>query len=253
MTALSLPTLARRERRFVTPGRGARHWLVPVGRHLVLVLASLVFFGPFLWMILASFKSSAAVLQYPPTLLPHRWHWSNFVQVFQDLPFGHFYVVSVVSSVAATAGQIITSAFAGYAFARIRFPGRDVLFFVLLAALLVSFQVVFVPLVHLLSDLHWLNSYEGLIVPNIPSIFGVFLFRQFFSSFPLELEDAAKIDGCGLWRRFVLVIVPLSGSVVGAFGILSFIYNWNNFFYQYIVVDTTRYTTVQLGLTVFEA
>jgi ABC-type glycerol-3-phosphate transport system permease component len=234
-------------------GGGGRRWLVPVGRHFVLLIASVIFFGPFLWMILTSLKSPTEAIQYPPTFLPHHWEWSNFSQVFQTLPFGHFYVVSIVTTGLATIGQIVTSAFAGYAFARIRFPGRGILFVVLLGALLVPFQVVFVPLIHLLSDFHWLNSYQGLIVPNIPSIFGVFLFRQFFSNFPQELEDAAKIDGCGLWRRFVLVIAPLSRSVVGAFGILAFIYNWNNFFYQYIVVNTTKYMTVQLGLTVFQS
>jgi multiple sugar transport system permease protein len=254
MADISLdPTNAGGGARSALRAKGGGRWLTPVARHFVLIVLSILFFGPFLWMILASLKSSTEVLQYPPDFFPHHWEWSNFTQVFKALPFGHFYLVSVITSVVATLGQIVTSAFAGYAFARIRFPGRNLLFILLMGALLVSFQVVFVPLIHLLSDFQWINSYEGLIVPNIPSIFGVFLFRQFFSNFPLELEDAAKIDGCGLWRRFVLVIAPLSGSVVGAFGILSFIYNWNNFFYQYIVVNSTQYFTVQLGLTEFQS
>jgi len=235
------------------PSRRRRRWPAVVGRHVALIIASVIFFGPFVWMILTSLKSNAESTVYPPTIVPAHWMWDNFAQVFTDAPFGQFYFNSVLTSVLSTAGQVVTSAFAGYAFARIRFPGRTVLFVVLLGALLVPFQVVFVPLVHLLSAFHWLNSYQGLIVPNIPSIFGVFLFRQFFLGFPAELEDAAKIDGCGLLKRFVLVIAPLSRSVVGAFTILSFIYNWNNFFYQYIIVNTTRYMTVQLGLTVFQS
>lgn len=243
------PTSARRD----GASRRRRRWSVIVGRHVVLIAASVVFFGPFVWMILTGLKSSAEATVYPPTILPAHWMFSNFAQVFEDAPFGQFYFNSILTSVLTTAGQVVTSAFAGYAFARIKFPGRTVLFVVLLGALLVPFQVVFVPLVHLLSAFHWLNSYQGLIIPNIPSIFGAFLFRQFFLSFPAELEDAAKIDGCGLFKRFVLVVAPLSRSVVGAFTILSFIYNWNNFFYQYVIVNTTRYMTVQLGLTVFQS
>jgi ABC-type glycerol-3-phosphate transport system permease component len=235
------------------PSRRNRRWSVVIARHVALVVASIIFAGPFVWMILTGLKSNSEATAYPPTILPAHWMFGNFAQVFQDAPFGQFYFNSIFTGVLSTAGQVVTSAFAGYAFARIKFPGRSVLFVVLLGALLVPFQVVFVPLVHLLSVFHWLNTYQGLIIPNIPSIFGVFLFRQFFMAFPSELEDAAKIDGCGLWKRFVLVIAPLSRSVVGAFTILSFIYNWNNFFYQYVIVNTTRYMTVQLGLTVFQS
>ncbi|MHB8244727.1 MAG: carbohydrate ABC transporter permease [Acidimicrobiales bacterium] len=226
---------------------------VAVARHTVLLVASLLFFGPFVWMVLTSLKSASGALAYPPSLLPRHWHFGNFIRVFQAAPFGRFYLNSIVQAVASTIGQVVTSAAAGYAFARLHFPGRNVLFVILLGALLVPFQVVFVPLVHLLAGLHWLNSYQGLIIPNIPSIFGAFLFRQFFLSFPSELEDAARVDGCGVWRRFVSVVLPLSRSVAGAFAILSFIYNWNNFFYQFIVVSSTRFMTVQLGLVLFQA
>jgi ABC-type glycerol-3-phosphate transport system permease component len=233
--------------------RSRRRWLVPIGRHLALIIASLLFFGPFLWMILNSLKSNAASTAYPPTILPTHWKFDNYVQVFKTLPFGRFYFNSFVTTVLSTFGQVVTSALAGYAFARLRFPGRNVLFVLLLGALLVPFQVVFVPLVHLMADFHWLNTYQGLIVPNVPSILGAFLFRQFFLAFPSELEDAAKIDGCGLWKRFIFVMAPLSRSVVASFAILAFIYNWNNFFFQYVIVNTTNLMTVQLGLTVFQS
>ena len=228
-------------------------WVVAIARHTVLVLASVIFAGPFLWMILTGLKSAPAAAAYPPSILPQHWYFSNFVKVFELAPFGRFYVNSIVTSGLSTIGQVITSAFGGYAFARLRFPGRNVLFVVLLGALLVPFQVVFVPLVQLLATFHWLNSYQGLIIPNIPSIFGVFLFRQFFLSFPLELEDAARVDGCGLVKRFVLVIAPLSKNVVGAVGILAFVYNFNNFFFQFVIVSTEKYMTVPLGLTLFQA
>ena len=235
-----------------TNGRRQRP-VVVVGRHFVLIVATALFFGPFLWMILTSLKSSSAALVYPPTLLPRHWHWGNYIDVFKVAPFGTFYLNSIIQAVVSTVGQVVTSAFAGYAFARLRFPGRQIIFVILLGALLVPFQVVFVPLVHLLATFHWLNSYQGLIIPNIPSIFGAFLFRQFFASFPSELEDAASVDGAGILRRFVSVVAPLSRSTAGAFAILAFIYNWNNFFYQFIIVSSNRYMTVQLGLVLFQS
>lgn len=239
------------EERFRAPER--RPWLNAIGRHTILIICSVIFFGPFAWMILVGFKSATEASAYPPTILPTHWHFGNYVSVFQQAPFGRFYFNSIFTAGLSTIGQVVTSAFAGYAFARLRFPGRNVLFFVLMGALLVPFQVVFVPLVELLGKLHWLNSYPGLIVPNIPSIFGAFLFRQFFVNFPTELEDAAKVDGAGLVKRFLLVIAPLSRSVAAAFGILAFVYNFSNFFYQYVVVNTENYMTVSLGLTLFQA
>jgi len=222
-------------------------------RHVLLVIAAVVFFGPFLWMVLTSLKSASGALAYPPTFLPTHWHFANYLKVFQAAPFGHFYLVSIVAAVGSTVGQVVTSALAGYAFARLKFRGSNILFVLMLGALLVPFQVVFVPLVHLLSDLNWLNSYQGLIVPNIPSIFGAFLFRQFFIAFPAEIEDASRVDGCSVWRRFIFIVLPLSRSVASAFAILSFIYNWNNFFYQFIIVNTEKFMTVQLGLVLFQS
>lgn len=255
-TAIDLPS-GRVRRPPVAPSRPRRgrreRKIVVVARHVVLIIAAALFFGPFVWMILTSLKSSSSALVYPPTLFPHHWHFGNYLDVFKAAPFGTFYLNSIIQAVASTIGQVLTSALAGYAFARLRFPGRQLIFFILLGALLVPFQVVFVPLVHLLATLHWLNSYEGLIIPNIPSIFGAFLFRQFFLSFPAELEDAAAVDGAGILRRFVSVVAPLSRGTAGAFAILAFIYNWNNFFYQFIIVNTNRYMTVQLGLVLFQS
>lgn len=247
----SAPTLGAARPR--TAGRRRRRLVVLLLRHFVLVIATIVSFGPFLWMILTSLKSASAATAYPPSLFPTHWLWHNYIAIFNAAPFGRFYLNSVIQGVFSTAGQVITSMFAGYAFARLRFPGRNILFVVLLGALLVPFQVVFVPLVRLLATFHWLNSYQGLIIPNVPSIFGTFLFRQFFSNMPQELDDAAKVDGAGLWKRFVMVIAPLSRSVVGAFAILAFIYNWNNFFYQFVIVNSTNFMTVPLGLTIFQA
>lgn len=246
MTAVT--TLAPRVRR----RRLVRHPRVlgtAVARHAVLLVASAIFFGPFLWMVLTSFKSSAEALSSPPTFLPKSWHPGNYRDIFTEAPFAHYYLNSFIVAGLSTLGQVVTSLAAGFAFARLKFRGRNLLFGVLMAALLVPFEIVLTPLISLLSVLHWLNTYQGLIVPNVPSILGAFLFRQFFSSFPEEIEDASRIDGAGVWKRFALIMVPMATPMVGAFTILSFVYNWNNFFFQLVAVTRTQYFTVQLGLS----
>ncbi|GAA3341668.1 carbohydrate ABC transporter permease [Curtobacterium pusillum] len=218
-------------------------------RHVILLIAVVVFFGPFLWMVLTSFKSSAEALAFPPSFFPHEWRFDNYSEVFSVAPFGVYYMNSTIVAVLTTLGQIVTSLAAGFAFSRLHFPGKNVVFVILLAALLVPFEVVFTPLVSLLSSLGWLDSYQGLIVPNIPSILGVFLFRQFFTSFPTEIEDASRVDGAGVWRRMWSVVTPMAAPMIGSFAVLSFVYNWNNFFFQFLVATKTEFFTVSVGLT----
>lgn len=233
--------------------RRPRRALELLFRHLFLTVASVVLAGPFVWMILSSFKSAAEVAAGRPTLLPRTWHFDNYTELFSLAPFGRFYVNSIAVTTLSTAGQILTSLAAGFAFARLKFRGKNLLFGVLLAALMVPFELVFTPLVNLLASLHWLDTYQGLIIPNIPSILGTFLFRQFFLNFSTEIEDAARIDGAGVWRRFWYVMAPMAAPMVGSFGILSFVYNWNNYFFQLIVVTRTKYFTVQLGLSLLQS
>ncbi|MDQ1135880.1 multiple sugar transport system permease protein [Microbacterium sp. SORGH_AS 1204] len=222
-------------------------------RHAVLIVATVLFFGPFVWMVLVSFKSAQEALAVPPTFLPTEWHVDNYTRLFEIAPFGRFYLNTVVVAVLSTLGQVVTSLMAGYAFARLKFRGSNVIFVILLGALMVPFEVVFTPLISLLSSLGWLNSYQGLIVPNIPSILGVFLFRQFFSNFPSEIEDATRIDGATVWQRFRLIMAPMATPMIGSFAILSFVYNWNNFFFQFIAVNRTEFFTVQIGLTLLQS
>lgn len=203
-------------------------------------------------MVLVSFKSSTEALAVPPTFFPTEWHPENYARLFDLAPFGRFYLNTIVVAVLSTFGQVLTSMMAGYAFARLKFPGRNILFVVLLAALMVPFEVVFTPLISLLTAFGWINTFQGLIVPNVPSILGVFLFRQFFSNFPAEIEDASRIDGTSVWQRFCLIMVPMAVPMIGSFAILSFVYNWNNFFFQLIAVNQTEFFTVQLGLALLQ-
>jgi len=247
VTALATPEVTvTRSRRKVG---GNRRTTVAVARHAVLIVAAILCAGPFLWMVLTSFKTSAEALSSPPTFLPQTWRFENYLDVFAAAPFGRYYLNSTIVAVASTIGQVVTSLMAGYAFARLRFRGRNILFVVLLAALMVPFEIVFTPLISLLSMLNWLNTYQGLIIPNVPSILGAFLFRQYFTNFSSEIEDATRVDGAGVWRRLRSVMVPMAGPMIGAFAILSFVYNWNNFFFQFIAVTRTEMFTVQIGLS----
>ena len=241
------PTAPRSRPRRTVRQRLGRHGLA-TARHAVLLVAAVLFFGPFVWMVLTSLKSSSEALAFPPTFLPRVWHPDNYTELFSAVPFGLYYLNSGVVTSLSTLGQVLTSLAAGFAFARLRFRGRSVIFAVLLAALLVPFEVVFTPLISLLSSLGWLNSYQGLVIPNVPSILGVFLFRQFFVSFPSEIEDASRMDGAGVWRRFWSIMVPMAAPMVGSFAILSFVYNWNNFFFQFLAVNKTEFFTVPIGL-----
>lgn len=217
-------------------------------RHMILLVAATFFFGPLVWMILTTFKSSAEALSYPPSFFPREWHFDSYAQVFTVAPFGRYFLNSTFVTVCAVIGQVVTSLMAGYAFSRLKFRGSGVIFAILLCGLLIPFEVVFTPLISLLASLGWMNTFQGLIVPVLPSIFGTFLFRQFFQSFPAEVEDAARIDGLGVWRRMWFVVAPVAAPMIGAFAVLSFVYNWNNFFFQLLVTTRPRMFTVSVGL-----
>jgi multiple sugar transport system permease protein len=219
----------------------------------LLVVAGFVMALPLLWMILTAFKSDGQVLNMAAPILPHPWEWTNVVQAWDSAPFARFYLNSIIFTVGATLGQVLTSAMSGYAFARFRFPGRNLFFYLTLTGLMIPFVTVMVPVVEIVNSFHWLNTYQGLIVPNLQSAFGMFLFRQYFLSLPSDVEDAATVDGASLLRRFATVAMPMARPIVSAFGLLSFLVNWNNFLYPLIVTKTTNMMVVPLGLSVFQS
>jgi ABC-type glycerol-3-phosphate transport system permease component len=238
---------------------------VPVGRrgrrvrwsfllwYPVLVVVGFVMALPLIWMILTAFKSNGQVLNMAAPMWPQPFEWQNIVQAWQAAPFGRFYLNSIIFSVTATAGQVLTSAMSGYAFARFRFPGRDLFFYLTLTGLMIPFVVVMIPVVQLVNSFHWLNTYQGLIVPNLQSAFGMFLFRQYYLSLPAEVEDAATVDGASLVRRFATIALPLARPIVSAFALLSFLVNWNNFLYPLLVTKTQNMMVVPLGLSIFQS
>lgn len=219
----------------------------------LLIIAAFIMALPLLWMILTAFKSDGQVLNMAAPLLPHPIEWSNLIQAWDTAPFARFYLNSVIFTVGATLGQVLTSAMSGYVFARFRFPGRNLFFYLTLMGLMVPFVTVMVPVVQIVNDFHWLNTYQGLIVPNLQSAFGMFLFRQYFLSVPSDVEDAATVDGASLVRRFSTIALPMARPILSAFGLLAFLGNWNNFLYPLIVTKTTNMMVVPLGLSIFQS
>lgn len=222
-----------------------------VALHLLLYAMAFMTVAPFLWMLLASFKDLGEILQYPPTWIPQRVILDNFVNAFQAAPFGRFYFNSLFVASAVTLGQLFTCSLAAYAFARLHFPGRDILFYIFLGTMMVPGQVTMIPGFMVLHWLGWIDSYAALIVPGLASAFGTFLLRQFFLTIPRDLEDAAAIDGCSrfgvLWR----IILPLSRPALATLAIFTFMGVFNDFLWALIVVSSEELKTVQLGLAIF--
>lgn len=220
--------------------------------YAMITIAVLVVVFPLVWMLGAAVKSNTQILDLRASLWPSQFHWGNIADAWNSAPFGRWFLNTVIFAGAATLGQILTGMLAGYAFAMFDFPGKRLLFYALLSGLMIPFVTVIVPVVQILGDLHWLNTYQGLIVPNIASALGAFLFRQFFLGAPLELGEAAHMDGASELRIFFNVYAPLARPIIAAFGIIAFLQNWNNFLFPLIVVNTTSMQVLSQGLSVFQ-
>jgi len=217
--------------------------------YLALIAGALVMVFPFAWMVSTSLTTDAQLFVTPPQLIPDPAQPENYARVADAFPIGRFALNSAVVAVVTTLLQLITSAMGAYAFARIRFPGREALFIVYLATLMVPMQVIVVPLFIEMRLIGQVNSYGGLILPGIASAFGTFLLRQYFLSLPLELEEAAWMDGASRWTIFSRIVLPLSGPALATFGIFAFMASWNAFLWPLLLVSDTELMTLPVGLS----
>lgn len=216
--------------------------------YLVLIGGALFMVVPFLWMLSTSLKANEFVLTLPPQFIPHPLTLASYTRLAELYPIGLMFANSVFVAVTTTVGQVITSAMAAYAFARLRFRGRDGLFLVYLATLMVPFQVAITPLFILMRLLGWVNSYPGLILPGVFSAFGTFLLRQFFLGLPQELEEAAYLDGASPLTIFLRIIVPLSRPALATLTVFAFMGSWNAFLWPLFIVRDTQLMTLPVGL-----
>lgn len=219
--------------------------------HIVLAVGGLTMVIPFLWMLSTSLKNNQQAYIFPPIWIPDPVVFENYKTVWEALPFDRFLFNSAVVSVLVTLGQLATCSMGAFAFARLRFPGREKLFLVYLGTMMIPFQVTMIPVFILVRYLKWLDTFQGLIVPSLFSAYGTFLLRQFFRSIPSELEDAAKIDGCSYLRIFWNIMLPLSKPALATLGIFVFMWSWNNFLWPLLIINTLDMKTLPLGLSYF--
>jgi ABC-type glycerol-3-phosphate transport system permease component len=220
-----------------------------IATFLILGIAALAITAPFLWIFRGAFSGSDAELyRLPPALNPEHLTLGNFGKVTDQVPYFRFFANSIIVSTTITVAQLVTCSTAGYAFARLRFRGRGVLFAIVIGSLMIPIQVTIVPLFLVMSKLGLTNTLWALIFPGIFSAFGIFLLRQHFMVLPRELEEAARIDGAGHFRTFARVILPLSGPSIATLGILCFTYWWNDLLLPLVMISDTDRQTVPVGL-----
>lgn len=216
--------------------------------YLLLAAGAVVMLFPFVWMVSTSLTDDFSLFRTPPRLVPSPVQEENYSRVAELMPIWRFVANSLGVALASTVLQVLTSAMGAYAFARLRFRGRDTLFLLYLATLMVPFQVTIVPLFIEMRYLGLVDSYGGLILPTIVSAFGTFLLRQAFLSLPKELEEAAFVDGFGHWTVFTRIVLPLARPALATLGILAFMASWNSFLWPLVIVNSQELMTLPLGL-----
>lgn len=217
---------------------------------LVLIGATMLF--PFLWMVIGSLKPKAELFAVPMKLLPSTWMWKNYGDVLKKIPFVTFYINTAKIAIFSTLGQVITCALSAYAFAKLRFKGRDFLFMLYLATMMIPYQVTMIPQYELMNKLNLLNSHAALIILHCFSPFGVFLLRQFFVSIPDSLIEAARIDGAKDFRILSQIVLPLSKSALATLVTLKFLDSWNEFTGPLIFLNEKEKFTLQVGIRMFQ-
>ena len=218
--------------------------------YFILVLVALSMILPFAGMILISLSGNENIFTNYKNL---NFSFCAYKNVFESIPVVKYFLNSLIVAAFTTLGQVIISALAGYGFARAKFKGSEVLFFIIILTMMVPPQVNIVPLFYLMSKLGWINTYQGLIIPGIFGGFGVFLMRQYFLSFSSELEEAARIDGCNPFQVFFKVALPCAMPAIATLSVFTFVTSWNSFIWPLIVTNTDNMRTLAVGLSVFKS
>ena len=217
--------------------------------YIILVLGCAITLAPFVWMFLTSMKTQVEAISIPPSILPRRWLLDAYTSLPDKLPFFQMYWNTILTSVIIVAGQLLLCSIAGYAFARIQFPGRNFLFVLCLSVLMIPSSFMILPQYLIIQKMGLLNTLHAIYLPNLFSAFGTFLMRQFFMSIPLELEDAARIDGCGHARIYSRIMLPLIKPGLVSLGVLTLRFAWNNLMWPMIVNTEKSKMTLTAGLS----
>lgn len=221
--------------------------------YLILIIGAAFILLPFIWMISTSLKPANEVLTVPPKWIPSAIKWENFKIAFQSAPFKRYFFNSVFVTIMVTVGELITTILAAYAFAKVDFKGKNIIFSLLIATMMVPGEVLIIPNFVTLSKLGWIDSYKALIIPWCGSIFAIFLLRQHFFSIPDELYYAAKIDGCTDFKYLWLIMVPIAKPAIITLVILKVIGSWNSFIWPLIMTNSEEMRTLPVALSNFSS
>lgn len=232
--------------------KSLRHWIGRFFLHALLMSVGLIFLFPFVWSLSTSLKPMNDLFRTTPSLIPSEFKWGNYQEVFDSVPFMRFYVNTIFVTIARTIGGVFIASLAGFAFAQLRFPGRDLVFFILLAGLMVPDQVLIVPRYILMREFGWLDSYQGLIIPLLFSAFGVFLLRQFFLGIPRDFQEAATLEGASPLRVYWDIYLPLARPAMSAFGFLTLLWSWNEFLWALTITNSNDMRVLSVGIALFE-
>lgn len=219
--------------------------------YFILVAALIVVVFPLAWVVSSSFKPGDQVFAFPPSLLPKEPRIENFVELLTEYPFARWLANSLFVAFSVTCLSLLFHSMAGYALARLEFPGRNVLFLIIMSTYMLPIYAIIVPRFLVVKQLGWLDSYQGLIIPSVFHAFGIFAFRQFFLGIPRELEDAALIDGASRIRIFFEIVLPLSRAIFLTLGVIFFIANWDSFIWPLIITRSQDLWVAQVGIASF--
>ena len=216
--------------------------------YIILLSGVLITLLPFFWMLLTSLKTQSEAIHVPPVIFPAKPVFSNYTDVFKDVPFGRMYLNTIISAIVTVAAQLLLCSMAAYSFAKLKFPGRDVIFVTLLAVLMVPSSFFILPQYLIIQKLGLLNTIPALFIPNLFSAFGTFLLRQFFMSLPSDLEAAAALDGCNPFMTYWRIMLPLAKPGLVSLGILTLRFAWNDLMWPLIVNTSQEKMTLTAGL-----
>ena len=224
--------------------RSKGYWVILT----VMSIGAVAMFFPTVWMLLCSFKTQGELYQMPPTFLPENFNFHNFSNVFKQMPFGQYYFNSLWTSLLNTVVGVLSSALVGYVFAKYQFPGREAIFLVVLACMMIPYETLMPTVYKLMVSVKWTDSYLVITVPYFCNIFGIFLMRQFFLDLPNDYLEAAEIDGCGQLRTWWSVAMPMAKSTVSTLVIFLFMASYNSFLWPLISTDSRKYFTLPVGI-----
>lgn len=228
----------------------ARRHLFPAIKYALVVVGGVGTALPFIWMVLSSFKTNADIGRIPMHWLPAEWMPQNYAKVFEIMPFARFYLNSIIVGLLTTFGALLICSMAAYAFARIRFFGRDVMFMLILATIMIPWWVTLIPAYLVIRQLGWLNTYQGLAVPGMLNIMGIFLLRQFFRTIPPDIEDAAFVDGANRLQIYARIVLPMAKPALLTVGLMTLMGSWNSLVWPLVISQHVSMQTLPLGLAV---